>query len=95
MSRSTKKGPYVDEKLARKVRQAQETGDKRPIRTWARACTITPDMIGLTIEVHNGRRFYPVYITEEFVGHKLGEFSPTRATRPHLKDKRGDRGARR
>ncbi|MCD6118796.1 30S ribosomal protein S19 [bacterium] len=95
MSRSTKKGPYVDEKLERKVRRAQESGDKRPIRTWARACTITPDMIGLTIEVHSGKRFIPVYITEELVGHKLGEFSPTRTFRSHTRDKRVDRGVRR
>lgn len=95
MSRSTKKGPFVNEKLAYKARRANEIGDKRPIRTWARACTIIPDMIGLTIEVHNGKKFIPVYVTEELVGHKLGEFSPTRNFRSHTRDKRSDRGARR
>ncbi len=95
MSRSTKKGPFVDANLEHKARRAQETGDKRPIRTWARACTITPDMIGLTIEVHNGKKFLPVFVTEELVGHKLGEFSPTRTFRSHVKGKSGDKGARR
>ncbi|MEP0813887.1 MAG: 30S ribosomal protein S19 [bacterium] len=96
MSRSTKKGPFIDEKLAAKVRKSQETGDKRPIRTWSRSCTITPDMIGLTIEVHNGKKFLPVFVTEELVGHKLGEFAPTRTFRSHAKsEKRADKGARR
>ena len=95
MSRSTKKGPYVDDKLAYKARRAQEVNDKRPIRTWSRSCTIVPDFIGLTIEVHNGKKFIPVYVTEDLVGHKLGEFSPTRTFRTHIKDKRSDKGARR
>ncbi len=95
MSRSIKKGPYVDEKLAYKARHAQEVNDKRPIRTWSRSCTIVPDFIGLTIEVHNGKKFIPVYVTEDLVGHKLGEFSPTRTFRSHIKDKRSDKGARR
>ena len=95
MSRSTKKGPFVDERLAAKARKAHETGDRRPIRTWARACTVTPDMIGLTIEVHNGKKLLPVYVTEDLVGHKLGEFSPTRTFRAHARgEKRADKGAR-
>ena len=95
MSRSTKKGPFIDAKLEEKVRRAQETGDKHPIRTWARSCTITPDMIGLTIEVHNGKKFLPVFVSEDLVGHKLGEFSPTRTFRSHVRGKAGDKAVRR
>ena len=77
MSRSTKKGPYVDEKLLKKV-MALKPGDKKVIKTWARACSITPEMVGFTIAVHNGKDFIQVRVVENMVGHKLGEFSPTR-----------------
>lgn len=77
MSRSLKKGPYVDAKLLKKV-QAATPGDKAVLKTWARACTIIPEMVGFTFGVHNGREHIPVYVTEDMVGHKLGEFSPTR-----------------
>ena len=88
MSRSTKKGPYVDEKLYRKVEKATETGSKEPIKTWARSCTIVPEFIGHTFMVHNGKVFNKVFITEDMVGHKLGEFSPTRMFRGHSGTKR-------
>lgn len=78
MSRSLKKGPYVDEKLMKKVKKATDAGDKKPIKTWARASTITPEMVGFTFLVHNGKDFLNVYVDENMVGHKLGEFSPTR-----------------
>jgi len=78
MSRSLKKGPYVDEKLLKKVMNATKTGDRKPIKTWARACTITPEMVGMTFSVHNGKDFIAVFVDENMVGHKLGEFSPTR-----------------
>lgn len=83
MSRSTKKGPYVHEKLLRKVEKARESGDQKVIRTWSRASTITPEMVGLTFAVYNGKKFIPVYVTEQMVGHKLGEFSPTRTYHGH------------
>ena len=83
MSRSMKKGPFVDPKLARKIEIAVNTDNKNPIRTWSRASLIMPNMIGLTIEVHNGRRHMPIFITENMVGHKLGEFAPTRIFRGH------------
>tara|TARA_B100000470_G_C19689238_1_gene345689 strand:+ start:44 stop:328 length:285 start_codon:yes stop_codon:yes gene_type:complete len=83
MSRSIKKGPFVDPKLARKIEIAVNTDSKNPIRTWSRASIIMPNMIGLTIEVHNGRRHMPIFITENMVGHKLGEFAPTRIFRGH------------
>ena len=83
MSRSIKKGPYIDEKLAKKVETAQRRNSKAIIRTWARASTIMPDMVGLTIAVHDGRRHVPLFITENMVGHKLGEFAPTRTFRGH------------
>ena len=76
MPRSLKKGPFVDEKLLKKMKKVQDTG-KEVIRTWSRACTITPEMIGYTFEVHNGKEFIPVHVREDMVGHKLGEFSPT------------------
>lgn len=82
MSRSLKKGPFVDAKLAKKV-AALGADDRTVIKTWARACTITPEMVGRTIAVHNGRVHVPVYISENMVGHKLGEFSPTRKFRKH------------
>ena len=78
MSRSLKKGPFVDPKLAKKVKKALDTNDKKSIKTWARASTITPEMVGMTFAVHNGKNFLDVYVTENMVGHKLGEFSPTR-----------------
>ena len=83
MSRSVKKGPYVHEKLAKKVDAAQRSSSRQVIRTWSRASTIMPNMLGLTIAVHDGRRHVPVFITENMVGHKLGEFSPTRTFRGH------------
>ena len=78
MSRSLKKGPYTDEKLMKKVAKAKESKDKKSIKTWARASTITPEMVGMRFAVHNGRNFIEVYVEENMVGHKLGEFSPTR-----------------
>ena len=83
MSRSLKKGPYVDEKLFGKVMRANESGDRQPIRTWARRCTIVPEFVGHSFDVHNGKQFLRVFVTEEMVGHKLGEFSPTRMFRGH------------
>ena len=83
MPRSLKKGPFVDLHLLKKVDQAVATNDKKPIKTWSRRSMITPDMVGLTIAVHNGRQHLPVFITEAMVGHKLGEFSPTRTFKGH------------
>ena len=83
MSRSVKKGPYVHAKLMKKVEAIQRSGAKTVIRTWARASVIMPEMVGLTIGVHDGRRHVPVFITENMVGHRLGEFSPTRTYRGH------------
>ncbi|MBI5123951.1 MAG: 30S ribosomal protein S19 [Candidatus Omnitrophica bacterium] len=83
MSRSTKKGPYVDEKLLMKVQKSTMSGDKKPIKTWARRSVITPDFVGVTLSVYNGRKFLPVYVTENMVGHKVGEFAPTRTFRRH------------
>ncbi len=83
MSRSTKKGPYIDEKLLIKVQKAGMSGDKKPVKTWSRRSTITPDFVGITISVYNGKKFIPVYVTENMVGHKLGEFSPTRVFKKH------------
>ena len=83
MGRSLNKGPFVDEHLLKKVQVAQSTKDRRPIKTWSRRSTVTPDFIGVTISVHNGRTHLPVYITENMVGHKLGEFSPTRTFKKH------------
>jgi len=84
MGRSLRKGPFIDSHLADKVRELEAKGEKRKvIKTWSRRSTITPDMIGLTIAVHNGRKFIPVFITENMVGHKLGEFSPTRTFKGH------------
>ncbi len=82
MSRSLKKGPYVDERLVAKVGR-QESGPKEPIKTWSRDCTIVPDFIGFTFLIHNGRQFVKLYVTEDMVGHKLGEFAPTRTFRGH------------
>ena len=83
MGRSRKKGPFADEHLLEKVRRMNETGEKRVIKTWSRRSTIFPEMVGHTIAVYDGRRHVPVYITEEMVGHKLGEFAPTRTFRGH------------
>ncbi|GAB4351634.1 MAG: 30S ribosomal protein S19 [Candidatus Abyssubacteria bacterium] len=83
MARSVKKGPFVDEHLLKKVLQQQQTGDRKVIRTWSRRSTIVPEMVGLTLAVHNGKKFLPIYITENMVGHKLGEFAPTRFFRAH------------
>ncbi|KKQ38318.1 MAG: SSU ribosomal protein S19P [Candidatus Roizmanbacteria bacterium GW2011_GWA2_37_7] len=85
MSRSNKKGPYIDEKLHSKVLGQKESGQKLPIKTWARACQVHPDFVGHRIAVHNGRRFIEVFISEAMVGHRLGEFSPTRSFRAHGK----------
>ncbi|MFN2126884.1 MAG: 30S ribosomal protein S19 [Anaerolineales bacterium] len=92
MGRSLKKGPYVDPKLLNKIENMNESGDKRVIRTWSRASTIFPQMVGHTIAVHDGRRHVPIYITENMVGHKLGEFAPTRTDRGHLQERRVRRG---
>jgi len=83
VSRSIKKGPAVDPKLVKKVEAVNRSGEKTVIRTWARWCTVLPEMVGLTIGVHDGRRHVPIFITENMVGHKLGEFAPTRAFRGH------------
>ena len=83
MGRSTKKGPFVDDHLLAKVQVAQQTRDRKPIKTWSRRSTVTPDFVGLTFLVHTGRTFQSVYVTENMVGHKLGEFAPTRIFRKH------------
>ena len=90
MARSLKKGPFVDEHLMRKIEASNERGEKRVIRTWSRRSTIVPEMVGITIAVHDGRKHVPVYVTESMVGHKLGEFAPTRTFRGHA----GERSAR-
>ncbi len=91
MPRSLKKGPFIDLHLMKKVEQAVEKNEKRPIKTWSRRSMVSPDMVGLTIAVHNGRQHVPVFITEDMVGHKLGEFSPTRTYRGHVADKKAKR----
>lgn len=83
MPRSISKGPFIDEKLLKKVNRAIQTGSRTAIKTWSRRSVITPEFVGLTFTVHNGKKFLPVYVTESMVGHKLGEFSPTRAFRKH------------
>ena len=88
MARSISKGPFVDEHLLRKVEELNKKNDSKVVRTWSRRSTVTPDMVGHTLAVHNGKKFFPVYVTENMVGHKLGEFSPTRTFRGHGK---GDR----
>jgi len=88
MARSQKKGPYVDEKLFRKVMNLKNTGAHATIRTWARRCTIVPEFVGQRFEVHNGKIFHGVYVSEDMVGHKLGEFSPTRTFRGHSGSKK-------
>jgi small subunit ribosomal protein S19 len=86
--RSVRKGPFIDEHLARKVQAASAANDRRPIKTWSRRSMILPDMVGLTIAVHNGRQHVPVLVTENMVGHKLGEFAPTRTYKGHVADKK-------
>ena len=88
MGRSAKKGPFVDEKLYHKAMRARDASDHSPIRTWARRCTIVPEFVGLNFDVHNGKMFHKVLVTEDMVGHKLGEFSPTRTFRGHSGNKR-------
>jgi len=87
--RSLKKGPFVDHHLAKKVQTASEKNDRRPIKTWSRRSVVLPEMVGLTIAVHNGRQHLPVLVSENMVGHKLGEFAPTRTFKSHGGDKKG------
>jgi len=89
--RSIKKGPFIDDHLLTKVEEAVKSGNRKVIKTWSRRSTIFPEMVGLTIAVHNGRKFLPVFVTENMVGHKLGEFSPTRTYHGHVADRRGKR----
>ena len=91
MPRSLKKGPFIDLHLMKKIEIANEKNETRPIKTWSRRSMVSPDMVGLTIAVHNGRQHVPVFITEDMVGHKLGEFSPTRTYRGHVADKKAKR----
>jgi len=91
MSRSLKKGPFVQPRLLDRVRKMNEAGEKKVIKTWSRASTIFPEMVGHTIAVHDGRKHVPVYVTESMVGHKLGEFSPTRTFKGHADDKKKGR----
>lgn len=88
MPRSIKKGPFVDHHLAKKVATAQNSRVKKPIKTWSRRSMVTPDMIGLTLQVHNGRLHIPVFVSENMVGHKLGEFAPTRTFKGHVGDRK-------
>ncbi len=87
MSRSVKKGPFVSEKLLKRIQEMNDNNQKKVLKTWSRSSTIFPDMVGHTIGVHDGRKFVPVYVTEDMVGHKLGEFSPTRTFRGHAGEK--------
>ena len=89
MARSLKKGPFVDDHLLKKVEAAQASSDRRIIKTWSRRSTITPEMIGMSFNVHNGRKFVTVFVSENMVGHKLGEFSPTRTFTGHAADRKG------
>lgn len=91
MARSVKKGPFVDDHLEKKIEAANKSGDKKMIRTWSRRSTVTPDFVGHTFAVHNGRKFVTVFVTENMVGHKLGEFAPTRTFGGHASDKKGAR----
>lgn len=88
MSRSLKKGPFIDDHLMKKVNQMRESNSKKVIKTWSRRSTITPDFVGYTFAVHNGKKFIPVFVTENMVGHKLGEFSPTRTFSMHSGDRK-------
>src|SRR5262250_1919772 len=89
MARSVKKGPFIDSHLMKKVNAMIESGEKRVVKTWSRRSTVTPEMVGFTFAVHNGRKFIPVFVTENAVGHKLGEFSPTRTFHGHSGDRKG------
>ena len=91
MPRSLKKGPFIDASLLKKVLKVLETGDKKPVKTWSRRSVIIPQMIGMTIAVHNGRQHVPVFVSDEMVGHKLGEFAPTRTFYGHAADKKANR----
>ena len=91
MSRSSKKGPFVEERLLSRIKSMNDSGSKQMVRTWSRTSTIFPDMVGHTIAVHDGRKHVPVFISEQMVGHKLGEFAPTRTFRSHVKDDRRSR----
>jgi small subunit ribosomal protein S19 len=91
MSRSIKKGPFVDERLLKRVEELNKSGKKSVLKTWSRASTIFPEFVGHTVAVHDGRKHVPVYVTEDMVGHKLGEFAPTRTFRGHAGDKKTDR----
>jgi small subunit ribosomal protein S19 len=88
VSRSSKKGPFVEERLFNRIEKMNETGEKRPLRTWSRTSTVFPEMVGHTIAVHNGKAHMPVFVTESMVGHKLGEFAPTRMFRGHSGDRK-------
>lgn len=90
MSRSSKKGPYIEPSLMKKVQAMKSTDKKKPIKTWSRRSTIFPDFVGLTFEVHNGRSFVNVYVTEDMIGHKLGEFAPTRSFKQHTSNRKDD-----
>ena len=92
MSRSVKKGPFVNEKLLARIQLMNENNEKKVLKTWSRASTIFPDMVGHTIGVHDGRKFVPVYVTEDMVGHKLGEFAPTRTFKGHAGSKTSNNG---
>ena len=94
MARSLKKGPYVQASLVKKIERMNNEGERQVIRTWSRRSTIVPEMVGHTLAVHNGKRFIPVYITENMVGHKLGEFAPTRTFRSHAGGRKSERSAR-
>jgi small subunit ribosomal protein S19 len=89
MPRSVKKGPFIDGHLMKKVLDARETGSKKIIQTWSRRSTVTPEMIGLNLGVHNGKKFVPIFVTENMIGHKLGEFAPTRSFYGHSGDRKG------
>jgi small subunit ribosomal protein S19 len=88
VSRSSKKGPFVEERLLTRIKAMNESGEKRPVRTWSRTSTVFPEMVGHTIAVHDGRKHVPVFVTESMVGHKLGEFAPTRIFRGHSGDRK-------
>jgi small subunit ribosomal protein S19 len=90
LSRSSKKGPWVEDRLIGRINEMNESGNKRPLRTWSRASTIFPEMVGHTIAVHDGRKHVPVFVTESMVGHKLGEFAPTRTFRAHSGDRKAE-----
>jgi len=94
MARSIKKGPFIDEHLSKKVETAQKSGDKKVLKTWSRRSTISPEFVGLTIAVHNGHKHIPVFVTENMVGHKLGEFAPTRTYRGHAGSKKSEKAGK-